>query len=160
MTLREKKTGEDKRIKLNDAATEAIDFFCSQVKARPSDWLFGSKRTRKPLSRIQAYRLISSCAREVGFRDRIGTHSLRKSWGYQARKSGTALELIQARVGHSSPGVTWPCIGITVDEIENVENHVKISVPVLRASLRRMHSDERSRAFLTRRQPSLFRLDL
>jgi integrase len=62
----------------------------------------------------------------VGIRDRIGTHSLRKTWGYQARKSGVPLELIQAKLGHSSPGVTRRYIGITADEIESMENRVTL----------------------------------
>jgi len=126
VSLREKKTGKDKRIKLNDAATEAIEFYLSSVKPKSTDWLFPSRRTGKPITRIQAYRLITQWAREVGIRDRIGTHSLRKTWGYQARKSGVPLELIQAKLGHSSPGVTRRYIGITADEIENVENHVNL----------------------------------
>ena len=126
VTLREKKTGKDARIKLNEAAAEAIDFYLSSAKPKPTDWLFESRRTGEPITRIQAYRLINDWARDVGITDRIGTHSLRKSWGYQARKAGVPLELIQAKLGHSSPGVTRRYIGITADEIEQVENHVNL----------------------------------
>ena len=79
-----------------------------------------------PLSRVQAWRLLNKWAREVGLTDRIGTHTLRKTWGYQARKKGVPLELIQAKLGHSSPAVTRRYIGITADEIEDVENQVNL----------------------------------
>lgn len=126
LTLREKKTGKDKRIKLNDSAREAIEFYLSKVDPQPSEWLFKSPRTEKPLSRVQAWRLLNGWAREAGITDRIGAHSLRKTWGYQARKAGVPLELIQAKLGHSSPAITRRYIGITADEIEDVENRVNL----------------------------------
>jgi integrase len=47
---------------------------------------------------------------------------LRKTWGYMARKyRGTPIELIQEKLGHASPAVTRRYIGITSDEIENVD---------------------------------------
>lgn len=125
VTLREKKTGKDKRIKLNDAAVEAIKFYLSQVKAKPGDWLFPGYN-RRALTRQHAWALINEWARAVGIKDRVGTHTLRKTWGYQARKAGIALELVQAKLGHASPAVTRRYIGITSDEIEAIEDAVKL----------------------------------
>ena len=126
LILRERKTGKDQRIKLNAAAREAIEFYLSQAKFSPSDWLFKSPHVETPLSRVQAWRLLNKWAREVGLTDRIGTHTLRKTWGYHARKQGVPLELIQAKLGHSSPAITRRYIGITADEIEDVENQVNL----------------------------------
>lgn len=126
LTLREKKTGKDKRIRLNESAREAIEFYLERVNPEPSDWLFKSSRTGKPLTRVHAWRLLNEWAREVGIADRIGTHTLRKTWGYQARKAGVPLELIQAKLGHSSPAITRRYIGITADEIEDVEEKVNL----------------------------------
>jgi hypothetical protein len=36
------------------------------------------------------------------------------------------LELIQAKLGHSSPAITRRYIGITADEIEDVESRVNL----------------------------------
>jgi len=47
-------------------------------------------------------------------------------WGYQAWRKGISLELIQAKLGHASPGVTRRYIGISADEIEAVENQVNL----------------------------------
>ena len=126
LTLREHKTGKDKRIKLNDSAREAIELYLAKVDPQPSEWLFKSPRTGKPLTRVQAWRLLNDWSREVGIADRVGTHTLRKTWGYQARKAGVPLELIQAKLGHSSPAITRRYIGITADEIEDVENRVNL----------------------------------
>jgi len=126
LILREKKRGKHKRIKLNEAATEAIEFFLEQTKPEHSEFLFKNAQTGKAISRVQAWRLINAWARAVGITDLIGTHSMRKSWGLHARKSGVSLELIQKKLGHSSPSVTERYIGITADEIEAVENQVNL----------------------------------
>lgn len=51
----------------------------------------------------------------------IGTHSLRKTWGYQARKAGIDLSIIHKKLGHRTPGITKRYIGITDDEVHQVE---------------------------------------
>lgn len=56
----------------------------------------------------------------------MGPTLLKKTWGYQARKQGGPIELIMEKLGHNSPIVTKCYIGITDDEIEDVENHVNL----------------------------------
>ena len=125
LTLRENKTGKDKRVKLNDAAVEAVSFYMQRVKPQSDAWLFPGYG-KCALTRQQVWNLINKWCRAVGINDRVGAHTLRKSWGYQARKAGIALELIQAKLGHASPMVTRRYIGITADEIEDVENHINL----------------------------------
>jgi len=127
--LREKKTGKGKRIKLNKSVKEALKFYFSRVPATdPEAPLFPSLRGGGPLDRTQVWRLINSWCRAVGLtQGRYGAHTLRKTWGYMARRyHGIPIELIQAKLGHSTPAVTRRYIGITDDEIENVENHVNL----------------------------------
>jgi integrase len=126
LTLRENKTGKDRRVKLNEAVVEAIGFFVAETKPAAADVLFKSPRTGRALTRVQVWRLLNKWALEAGITDRIGAHTMRKSWGYQARKQGVPLELIQAKLGHSSPAVTRRYIGITADEIERVEDDVNL----------------------------------
>ena len=44
-------------------------------------------------------------------------HTLRKTWGYQARLKAIPLEIIQHKLNHSSLAVTQRYLGITDDEI-------------------------------------------
>jgi len=126
LTLRENKTGKDKRVKMNEAAIEAIEFYIAKTKPTPDALLFLNPRTGRALTRVQVWRLLNQWALAVGITDRIGAHTMRKSWGYQARKQGVPLELIQAKLGHSSPAVTRRYIGVTADEIERVEDDVNL----------------------------------
>jgi len=127
--LRERKTGRSKRVRLNKPVQEALSLFFSRDPAtNPEAPLFSSHRSPKSIDRTQVWRLINSWCEAVGLaQGSYGAHSLRKTWGYMARKYyGIPIELIQAKYGHSSPAVTRRYIGITDDEIENVENHVTI----------------------------------
>ena len=126
--LRESKTGKQKRIKINASSREALEYYFSKVgEVDPEDYLFKSRRSGKPLDRSRAYRLVREWTEAVGLtQGKYGTHSLRKTWGYQARKQGVPIELIMEKLGHNSPVVTKRYIGITDDEIEDVENHVNL----------------------------------
>ena len=126
LVLREQKTGKDKRVKLNDAAVEAVEHYMTTEKPEEDEPLFKNPRTGQALSRVHVWRLLNDWALEAGITDRIGAHSLRKTWGYQARKQGVPLELIQAKLGHSSPAVTRRYIGISADEIEQVEDKINL----------------------------------
>lgn len=125
--VQESKRGRQRRIKINAGAREALDYYFGRVRAAPDDYLFPNPRnSKRPLSRVQAYRLINQWTEAVGLTEgRYGTHTLRKTWGYQARKHhGVPIELIMEKLGHESPAVTKRYIGITDDEIEDVEDEV------------------------------------
>lgn len=128
--VREQKTGKEKRVKLNEPAKEALEYYFKRKHPTDPDTpLFESpQRPGYALHRNAVYRLINRWCRDAGLTSgRYGTHTLRKTWGYQARKyHGVPIELIQAKLGHSSPKITRRYIGITADEIGAVENKVKL----------------------------------
>ncbi len=124
-TIREGKTNRDAKITINDSAKEALTWYFDKVGYPEADqWLFKSLRSDKPLDKVRAWALMKSWCEAVGVKERCGTHTLRKTWGYQARQKGIPIELIQAKFGHSSPAITRRYIGITADEIAAVEDQV------------------------------------
>jgi integrase len=56
----------------------------------------------------------------VGLKGNFGTHSLRKTWGYHARREGVGLDLIMEKLNHNSLAYTKRYLGITDDELEAV----------------------------------------
>jgi integrase len=89
-----------------------------------SDFLFKSKKNNQPITRQQAYRIINKAAKEVGIPGKIGTHTLRKTFGYHAYRKGIAISILMEIYNHHSPSETLRYIGINKDE----KRHIKVDV--------------------------------
>ncbi|HBV02786.1 MAG TPA: integrase [Staphylococcus sp.] len=76
------------------------------------DFVFRSIKTKKQLSRQQAYRVIHVAAEEVGLKN-IGLYSLRKTFAFHAFKSGVSVSIIQKYLGHQSLLETLKFIDVT-----------------------------------------------
>jgi len=120
ITLREKKTGKSKDFPVGATAKKAILEYLDDAKPKLDDYLFPSRKGGGPLSRFQAYRILSDAAKIAGIKEKIGTHSLRKTFGYHAYKQGMDLSVVQKLLNHSSPGQTLAYIGITQDDLDKV----------------------------------------
>lgn len=118
--VREQKTGKTKDFPLSDSCKKAIREYVDSVGASRSVWLFPSKKGDAPISRVQAYRIINDAAERAGIKDKIGTHTLRKTFGYWAYKQGVDITWIQKLLNHSAPSVTLAYIGITKDNLDSV----------------------------------------
>jgi len=124
--LREQKTKKEKKIKINIVVKEALEYYFRKATVTdPDNYLFTSYRSNKKLDRIRVWQMIKNWCKEVGLdSERIGTHTLRKPWGYQARKKGITIEQISEKLGHRSSIVTKKYIGINQDEINKIEDQV------------------------------------
>lgn len=117
--ITEKKTSKRKRIMINAAIREAYRKFVP-TDAKPSDWLFPSRKGDKPISRSQAWRVLSKAAKDAGIKTPFGTHSLRKTFAYHAYKSGVELPLLMRVLNHASQRETLRYIGIESEEVDEV----------------------------------------
>ncbi len=126
VNLKEKKTKKSSEILLNisviKALTDLMDFYVQNNVAVKGDvYVFlGRMNKNKPLSRSQAYRIIKNAAQQVGVEGRIGCHSLRKTFGYFATKSGISPVMIMNIYNHSSFPITKRYLGIEQDERDDV----------------------------------------
>ena len=111
----EKKTRKSKTIALNKAVVRALTIY-ARNSARKGRFLIENPRTGKAISRIQAYRIIREAAEALQFQNRISCHSLRKTFGYHAWKSGVSPAIIMEIYNHSSLAVTRRYLGITQDD--------------------------------------------
>ncbi|MCG7346373.1 site-specific integrase [Sporosarcina sp. ACRSL] len=120
----ESKTGKRKRIKINASIKKAVKTLLS-ADAKPDDWLFPSRNGGKPITRVQAYRILNEAAERAGLAHmRIGTHTMRKTFGRFAYERGVELPLIMKALNHSSERETLRYIGIEQDDIDSV--HIDI----------------------------------
>jgi site-specific recombinase XerD len=124
--IKEQKTGRNAKIYLNEVIKQALENFFESIKAiDPDRYLFKSERSNKPLERVRVWVMIQDWVKEAGLEgERYGTHSLRKTWGYQARKQGASIEQISEKLGHKSVTVTKRYLGINQEEINNLEKEI------------------------------------
>jgi len=126
--LKEQKTKRQVKIRLNETVKEALNYYLKKAGVTdPEQYLFKSERSNRPLDRIRVWGLIQKWTSEVDLEgERYGAHTLRKTWGYQARMQGVSIERINEKLGHKSVTVTKRYIGINQEEINKVEDEVNI----------------------------------
>ncbi|TCP55501.1 phage integrase family protein [Tumebacillus sp. BK434] len=115
ITIKESKTDKDKRFRINGALRECIDEYVEGMVDEA--WLFPSRKGDKPISRVQAYRILNAAAEKVGVEE-IGTHTMRKTFGYHHYKQNKDVVMLQKLFNHSAPSVTLRYIGIEQDEMD------------------------------------------
>lgn len=118
--LREKKTNKFKDFPLSDNAKSAIKEYLKTRNYKSNEPLFLSRKNKGFLLRQQAYKIINDVAKSIGIKEKIGTHTLRKTFGYHAYNNGYDITLIQKLFNHSTPAITLRYIGITQDEMDDV----------------------------------------
>jgi site-specific recombinase XerD len=119
------KEGESyKEIFLNETVQKILLQYIQNANLKSSDYLFLSKKTKLPITRQQAYRIISCAADHVGIKGKIGTNSLRKTFGFHAYKRGVAISLLQKHFNHSNPSDTLKYLGISKNE--NIKTQIDV----------------------------------
>lgn len=116
ITIREKKTSKLRRIYLNHDLKQALNSYIHDKE--PYEFLIRSREgINKPISRARAYDILKEAAEEVGI-DSVGTHSLRKTFGYWAYKDTKDVAALQKLFNHSNPEETLRYIGIEQDNVD------------------------------------------
>lgn len=120
--VKESKTGKTKEFPLGEKTRMAVaEYMNTRKTASLSEPLFLSREGgSRPISQSQAYRIMSAVAREVGIKERIGTHTLRKTFAYHKYLAGVDITRIQKLLNHSSPATTLAYIGITRQELDDI----------------------------------------
>lgn len=113
--ITEKKT-DKKRALINGYLREQIDRFINNMT--PEEYLFQSRKgINRPITRTQAYRILSKAAKAVGLEE-VGTHTLRKTFGYHHYQQHKDVAILQELFNHSAPSVTLRYIGINQDNMD------------------------------------------
>jgi integrase len=123
--LVEKKTGKCKRVKLHKTLRRALARY-AKTAAKPGCAIILNAGTQKPISRIQAYRIIRA-AGEAALGERVSCHSLRKTFGYHAWKDGVSPAVIMEIYNHSSFAVTRRYLGVSQDDQDAVYLKLRFS---------------------------------
>lgn len=118
IVIREEKTGKLKNFPVSDTVSKALKEYGVSNMA-PVAPLFASQMGGKAISRVQAYRIVNQAAEGLRL-GRIGTHTLRKTFGYHAYLAGVDISRIMELLNHSSQKETLRYIGINRDELDEI----------------------------------------
>jgi len=120
-TVKEQKTGKTRKVVINAAMREARER--ADQGQHDDELVFrsssNSAKDGAAWSRNYVWETLKHFAELAGVPGNIGTHTLRKTFGYHLYKNGTPLEYIQRLLNHSSPVITLRYIGIEQEYLDN-----------------------------------------
>ncbi|WP_409298589.1 tyrosine-type recombinase/integrase [Peribacillus sp. SCS-26] len=108
-----------REIHLNATLRNTLIEYLGDSGLSSEDYIFISPKTKKPISRVQAHRIIHDAVNALGIQGSYGASSMRKTFGYHAYKKGVSISLIQKHYQHSTPSETYKYLGIKKEEPVN-----------------------------------------
>jgi len=110
----EKKTGKHKRFPINSKIKDLIQKYT--INKKMEEPLFKTIYQNR-MERTNAYRIVNKACKKIGMQEKIGTHTMRKTFGYHHYQKFKDVALLQKIFNHYSPSVTLRYIGIDQEEI-------------------------------------------
>jgi integrase len=106
-------TKKTKSFSISPAICEEINKFIAGMSS--GELLFASKKGgKKPITKLQAYKSLNEVGHKLGI-DAVGTHTLRKTFGYHHYQKYNDILLLQDIFSHATPGITLRYIGMDDD---------------------------------------------
>lgn len=120
--IQEKKTKKRREIVINNAMHDAIEkLLTAYPYYKPHEPIFQGSIRGEALTWRSANELVKQWGRFLDLRFNVGTHTLRKTFGYHQRKyGGVAIELIQRALNHKHYRDTERYIGIEDVEVREI----------------------------------------
>lgn len=129
----EKQKKQNKFVKLffNQTVQKIINDYISEYPVENlDDYLFPSRKGNEPIKVSSLWEIIKDAAAEAGITQNIGSHSLRKTWGFwvwhNAEDKNKALVILQQCFSHSSTQTTMRYIGLLEEEIKDMYLSVEL----------------------------------
>lgn len=119
--LMEKKTSKYREFYVGKLMRMALEDYKSTITKpiKPTDYIFFTRQSDH-MTIQGAYNIIKTAAKACGIKENIGTHSLRKTFGYTSMKThendAMFLATLMRLYGHSSEEVTLRYCGIDEEE--------------------------------------------
>lgn len=129
-----RKTGKFVTLYFNEVVKKAIIEYTEQYPIEDMDgFVFKSRKGNGAVTEKGVWKIIVDVAAEAGIDYKnVGTHSLRKTFGYHiwhnAEDKEKALVMLMVIFNHSSVATTKKYIGIMNEEIEDVFNGLNLGI--------------------------------
>lgn len=120
--IREKKTGKERRFPVNKALKKDLDKYIEEM--HDYEYLIKSRKDRnKPITRQQAWTILQTAGEKFGVQ-KIGTHTMRKTFGYHMYQQTHDIVAIQKILNHATQEYTLRYIGVTQDTLDTAINNL------------------------------------
>lgn len=117
--IREDKTHKEARIAINDDLKKIFKEYIAEKK--DYEYLFKSRQGKnKPITRQRVWQILNEAADYFEYKDSIGCHTLRKTFGYWLYKETKDVVAIKDLLNHSDISVTKRYIGVTQDSKDSL----------------------------------------
>ena len=93
------------------------------TKGKRSDEALFVSIFKNRLDRFGAYSILKTACQAVGLQEKIGTHTMRKTFGYHHYNKFKDVAMLQKIFNHSNPNITLRYIGIEQDQIDESYNN-------------------------------------
>ncbi|MCH4891194.1 site-specific integrase [Acidaminobacter sp. JC074] len=124
LTIKLEKTEKVHTIQLNKKLRKAFRAYCKDKP--PDEYVFKSRIGKNShIKRGQAYNIINETCLMFGL-DNIGTHTLRKTYGYHFYEHTKDVATLQAILGHRSPTETLIYIGKHQESVNKSMNSFEL----------------------------------
>lgn len=124
--ISDSKNEEQKAHYINNQVKTVLEKYLASREFKEDEYLFKSKKNDLPITRQQAYRIINQAGKEVGIIGKIGTHTLRKTFGYHAFRKGIAISILMSIYNHQTHAETLRYIDIDKDEKQLIKVDVNL----------------------------------
>lgn len=121
--LKEQKTGKRNIIEINPTLRKAYKDYCEDMDEE--EYLFRKSNINKPISRVMAWKIMKDIGERFGVNN-LGTHTLRKTFGYHYYKQTEDIATLMQMFNHSKESITLKYIGITQDTMNKARREFKI----------------------------------
>ena len=116
---RDKKTRKENKISLHAEVYKEVMAYIERNKLTDGDFLFFSQKgVNKPLTRTQGYEIMQQIKKGCKIPYNIGTHTLRKTYGFWFYRQTGDIVALQSILNHSTPAQTLIYIGMQQKEVE------------------------------------------
>lgn len=132
VTVKEEKTDKFRTFYLNSSCKNAIISYFDGLKKKPEmdEYIFKSRKGGSHIEVRPAGLILKKAAATVGITYNIGTHSMRKTFGYWQLKAHAddAIFLceLQEMFNHSSPKITLRYCGLEAEKMYQYYNDVNL----------------------------------
>jgi integrase len=131
--MKQRKQKKFVKLFFNQTVRTAIENYISEYPFNDlNDYLFVSCKSNEPILAKHIWRIMKETASEAGIEQNIGSHSLRKTFGYwmfhNAEDKNKALVMLQNIFSHSSTIVTMRYIGLMDNEMSDAYNSLNLGL--------------------------------